>query len=49
MRIKMLKAIMTHLRAAVALIAAEDTKALRILIRNIRESFTRPFHAHRKT
>ena len=44
----MLKAIMTHLKAAVALIAAEDLKALRILIRNIGESFTKSFHVNRK-
>ena len=45
----MLKAILTHLRAAVALIAAEDLKALRMLARNIKESFTKSFQLHRKT
>ncbi|MHC4567241.1 MAG: hypothetical protein ACYTE3_15970 [Planctomycetota bacterium] len=45
----MLKAIMTHLRAAVVLIAAEDLRALRILFKNIGESFTKSFRVHRKT
>ena len=45
----MLKAIMTHLRAAVVLIAAENLRALRILVKNIAESFTESFHVHRKT
>ena len=45
----MLKAIMTHLRAAVALIAAEDLRALRILVKNIRDSFTKSSQVHRKT
>ena len=47
--LQMLKAIVTHLRAAVVLIAAEDLKALRILAKNIRESFTKSFQVHRKT
>lgn len=44
----MLKAIMNHLRAAVVLIAAEDVKALRILVRNIAESFTKVFPRSQK-
>jgi len=46
---EMFKNILIKLRAAVALIAAENLKALRVLIRNIGESFTRSFHADRKT
>ena len=44
----MLNRIVTHLRAAVALIATENLKALRILIRNIGESFTKSFHVNKK-
>ncbi len=40
--------VVTHLRAAVALIAAENLKALRILIRNIGASFTKSFHVNKK-
>ena len=46
---EMFKNILVKLRVAVALIAAENLKALRVLLRNIRESFTRSFHADRKT
>jgi hypothetical protein len=44
----MLKATLAHLRAAVALIVAEDIKALRILVRNIAESFAKVFPRSRK-
>ncbi len=45
----MLKGIMTHLKAAVLLIAVEDLKALRILVKNVGESFTKSFRLDRKT
>ena len=45
----MFKSIMTHLKAAVLLIVVEDIKALRILIKNVGESFTKPFRLGRKT
>lgn len=44
---KMFRSIIIQLRAAVALIAAENLKALRVLIKNIGESFTKSFHADR--
>jgi hypothetical protein len=40
---------MTHLRAVVALIAAENLKALRVLRKIIAESISKSTHAHRRT
>ena len=45
----MLRNFMTHLRAVVALIAAENLKALRVLRKIIVESVTKSTHAHRRT
>jgi Holliday junction resolvase len=45
--VEMFRNFVMHFRAAVALIAAENLKALRVLIKNIGESFTKSFHADR--
>ena len=46
---EMLRNFMTHLRAVVALIAAENLKALRVLRKIIAESVSKSTHAHRRT
>ncbi|MHC4625522.1 MAG: hypothetical protein ACYTDV_00955 [Planctomycetota bacterium] len=45
----MLGKFVAHLRAAVALIAAENLKALRVLRKIIVESVSKSTHAHRRT
>jgi len=40
---------MTHLRAVVTLIATENLKALRVLLKSIAESVSKTTHAHRRT
>ncbi len=45
----MLRNIMTHLRAVVTLIATENLKALRVLLKSIAESVSKSTHAGRRT
>ncbi len=45
----MFKSVMTHLRAVAAVIATENLKALRVLLKSIGESITKSFHVHRRT
>ncbi len=45
---EMLRNIMTHLRAVVALIATENLKALRVLLKSIAESVSKSTHVDRK-
>jgi hypothetical protein len=40
---------MTHLRAVVTLIATENLKALRVLLKSIAESVSKSTHAGRRT
>ena len=46
---EMLRSIMTHLRAAVTLIATENLKALRVILKSIAESVSKSTHADRRT
>ncbi|MHC4120266.1 MAG: hypothetical protein ACYSWO_22460 [Planctomycetota bacterium] len=45
----MFKSIMTHIRAVAALIATENLKALRVLLKSIGNSITKSFHVDRRT
>ena len=44
----MLRKIMTHLRAVVALIATENLKALRVLLKSIAESVSKSTHVDKR-
>ncbi len=46
---EMLRKIMTHLRAVVTLIATENLKALRVLLKSIAESVSKSTDADRRT
>jgi len=45
----MIRNVMVHFRAVVALIATENLKALRVLFRSIAESVSKSVHAGRRT
>ena len=45
----MLRNIMTHLRAVVTLIATENLKALRVLLKSIAESLSKSTNVDRRT
>ena len=45
----MLRDIMTNFRAVVTLIATENLKALRVLVKSIAESVSKSTHADRRT
>jgi hypothetical protein len=47
--VEMLKGIMTHIRAAVTLIATEDFKALRALFKNIADFASKSVRVDKKT
>ena len=47
--VEMFKSIMTHLRAAVMLIAIENLKALRVLIKSLTESVSKSSRQYKKT
>lgn len=46
---EMFKSIVTHLRAAVTLIAIENLKALRVLIESLTESVSKSSRQYKKT
>jgi len=46
---EMLRNIMTHLRVVVTLIATENVKALRVLLKSIAESVSKSTHVGRRT
>ncbi len=46
---EMLRKITTHLRTVVTLIATENLKALRVILKSIAESLSKSTHVNRRT